>query len=246
MTDDGPAWTQPLLTSPHHAPGKGNRVRRMFNGIAPRYELVNSLFSLGRDTAWRRKAVALAGTTADDRVLDVACGTGDFARAFAAARASVVVGVDFAHEMLLRGLDRPGATIRWCEGDALCLPFRSSSFTVVSCAFGVRNFEDLDAGLREMHRVLRPGGRAVILEFNRPRGALTRRLYEFYSNRVMPFAATIISGDRQGAYRYLPRSVVSFLSVDQLCSRFRRAGFDQVRTTSLTIGAVTAYVATRS
>ncbi len=245
MTDDEPAWTQRLLTSPHNTPGKGNRIRRMFNGIAPRYELVNSLFSLGRDAAWRRRSVTLAGTRPDDRVLDIACGTGDFARAFASVGASVV-GVDFAHEMLLRALNRVGPAIRWCEGDALCLPFRSSMFTVVSCAFGVRNFEDLGAGLREMHRVLRPGGRAVILEFNRPQGALTRRLYEFYSNRVMPLAATIISGDRQGAYRYLPRSVVSFLSVDQLCLRLRRVGFDQVHATPLTIGAVTAYIATRS
>ena len=126
------------------------------------------------------------------------------------------------------------------------LPFRNGSFSIVSCAFGVRNFADLDVGLREMHRVLRPGGRAIILEFMRPTNAVIRYFYEFFTNRVMPIAASWVSGDRSGAYRYLPRSVVTFLDADQMCVRLHAAGFVQTTATPLTWGVVTVYVATRN
>lgn len=252
---DEPAWTPDLLQSPHEAADKASRVRRMFNAIAPRYELVNSLFSAGRDAYWRRRAVDLVKVQTNDEVLDIACGTGDFARAFARAGARRVVGCDFAHEMLIRaavarrsggGPIEGAAGLDWVEADALRLPFVNGSFTISSCAFGVRNFADLDSGLREMFRVLRPGGRAIILEFMRPPNAVIRRVYEFFSNRVMPIAATWISGDSTGAYRYFPRSVVTFLNADQMCARLRAAGFVQATATSLTWGVVTVYVATRS
>ena len=259
---DKPVWTPDLLQSPHEAADKGPRVRRMFNAIAPRYELVNSLFSGGRDAYWRRRAVQLADVRAEDEVLDIACGTGDFARAFAQAGPRRVVGCDFAHEMLIRtagGMkSRRDGSLRehtaraeargsgWVEADALRLPFEDGSFTIASCAFGVRNFADLDAGLGEMFRVLRPGGRAIILEFMRPTNAVVRRIYEFFSNRVMPVAATWVSGDRSGAYRYFPRSVVTFVDADQMCARLRAAGFVQATATLLTWGVVTVYVATRS
>jgi len=248
MTKESPVWTPDLLDAPHHAPDKAARVRSMFNAIAPRYELVNTLFSAGRDASWRRKAVALARITAEDDVLDIAAGTGDFARAFAAAGPRSVVGTDFAHEMLTRACRRPagGTNCRWCESDALNLPFRAGAFSVTSCAFGVRNFNDLNAGLAEMYRVLRGGGRAVILEFTRPGNALTRRLYELYSTRLMPLAASWVSGDRSGAYRYLPRSVVSFVDATQMCDHLRRAGFDEVSATPLTMGVVTVYIARKT
>lgn len=245
MTKDTPAWTPELLEAPHDASDKSVRVRRMFNAIAPRYELVNSLCSAGRDAAWRRRAVRLAGAGAEDDVLDVACGTGDFARAFERAGCRTVVGCDFAHRMLTRAMSRATAASRWCEADALRLPFRPGSFSITSCAFGVRNFHDLDVGLQEMFRVLRPGGRAVILEFTRPRNRLARGLYELYSMRLMPVAAQLISGDRSGAYRYLPRSVVSFLPAEQMCARLRRVGFAHPTATPLTTGIVTVYVAAR-
>lgn len=261
MTDE-PVWTPDLLHSPHEAADKAPRVRRMFNAIAPRYELVNSLFSAGRDAYWRRSAVKLAQVRSDDEVLDIACGTGDFARAFSQAKPRRVVGCDFAHEMLIRaaGLSPRGNASqasgasgfhfvggsRWIEADGLRLPFRDGCFTIASCAFGVRNFADLDAGLREMVRVLRPGGRAIIVEFTRPKNSLVRCLYELYSNRLMPIAASWISGDRSGAYRYLPKSVVSFLAADQMCAKLRAAGFVQATATPLTWGMVTIYVATRS
>lgn len=252
---DKPAWTPDLLQSPHDATDKAPRVRRMFNAIAPRYELVNTLFSAGRDAYWRRQAVRLAKVRPDDEVLDVACGTGDFARAFVQARPRWVMGCDFAHEMLKRAArfaPRGGSAraeargAEWVEADALRLPFADGSFSIVSCAFGVRNFADLDAGLREMHRVLRPGGRAIILEFTRPTHTVIRHLYEFFTNRVMPVAASWVSGDRSGAYRYLPRSVVTFLNADQMCARLQAAGFDQASATPLTWGVVAVYVAMRS
>ncbi len=249
MPADESAWTSESLGAPHDVTDKASRVRRMFNAIAPRYELINSLFSVGRDAYWRRRAVQLAGVGADDVVLDIACGTGDFARAFAEGCPRRVVGCDFAHEMLTRAKGRKGrkgvrnllperpegcfaqkvpdtfSPLHWCEADALRLPFSEGSFSITSCAFGVRNFDDLDVGLVEMFRMLRPGGRAVILEFTRPGNALVRRFYELYSTRLMPAAASLISGDRSGAYRYLPRSVVSFLDVEQMCTRLLGAGF---------------------
>jgi demethylmenaquinone methyltransferase/2-methoxy-6-polyprenyl-1,4-benzoquinol methylase len=238
-----PAWSKELLTAPHAVEDKARRVRRMFDAIAPRYELINALFSGGRDAYWRREAVEAAGVCPTDDVLDVACGTGDLARAFAAAGPRRVIGCDFAHSMLRRACDRRTSRIDWVEGDALQLPFPAESFSIVSCAFGVRNFQDLDAGLREMRRVLRPGGRAVILEFSRLRRRWIRVLYEAYSNRVMPAAASWISGDRMGAYRYLPRSVASFMDPEELLRRCRNAGFGRCALRPLTGGIVTVYSA---
>jgi len=239
-------WTRDLLDSPHDTPDKARRVRSMFNAIAPRYELVNRLFSGGRDAYWRRRAVQLSRAGSGDDVLDIASGTGDFARSFLKANVRSVTGCDFAHEMLVRARAAAGDRARgWCECDALCLPFSSGSFSVTSCAFGVRNFQRLKVGLAEMFRVLRPGGRCVILEFSEPGNAIFRGLYSLYANRLMPIAATLVSGDKSGAYRYLPRSVVSFATVGTVCELLKDAGFARVSTTPLTLGVVTVYVATR-
>jgi len=245
------AWSLATLRAPHDVPDKSDRVRRMFNAIAPAYERVNTVFSAGRDAAWRRRAVMLGAVTCDDDVLDVACGTGDFSRAFAAVGPRRVVGADFAHNMLTLAVRRPAAsfadatTIRWCEADAVRLPFADGSFSVAASAFGVRNFADLDAGLAEMRRVLRCGGRIVILEFSRPRQRFVRSVYELYANRFMPRAAAWLAGDRTGAYQYLPRSVVSFPDAVGMCDRLRRAGFQHPVATPLTMGIVTVYVAQR-
>lgn len=261
MTPSETSWSRELLDAPHQVADKASRVRQMFNAIAPRYELINTVFSGGRDAYWRRKAVALCAARSNDDVLDIASGTGDFARAFQRAGVGSVAGCDFAHEMLVRAL-RAGsadqcrvdggeshASVReatWVEADALRLPFVSGGFSITSCAFGIRNFRDLDSGFREMYRVLRPGGRAVILEFSRPRNPVTRTLYEVYSTRFMPVAASWLSGDRTGAYRYLPRSVVSFADPPELCRKLQEAGFVEVNATPLTWGVVTVFVARRS
>ena len=245
MDEDRPVWDAKQLQQPHAAPDKAERVQVMFNAIARRYELVNTVFSLGIDSRWRQRAVRACAVGPDDRVLDIACGTGDFARAFARAGAQQVVGCDFAHQMLVHARRRPPRAAQWCEADALHLPFAAGSFTITSCAFGVRNFADLEAGLREMHRVLAPRGRAVILEFTRPANRLVRAGYELYSNHLMPRAAALLSRDRTGAYRYLPRSVVSFLPPEQMCAALERAGFDTARALPLTFGVVTVYLARR-
>lgn len=240
-------WDDQRLTDPHRQLDKARRVQAMFDEIAPTYERVNRVLSVGRDGYWRRRAVELAKVTREDRVLDLACGTGDFARAFASAGPAEVVGCDFAQQMLAQAIVRPGSTnstaIRWSAADAMALPFADDTFTVASCAFGVRNWQDLDRGLREMYRVLRPGGRAVILEFSMPRAPLVGPLYRFYFRHVLPRVATWISRDRCGAYRYLPASVGTFVEGEGMMEALRKAGFSRVMQRRLTFGIVTVYVA---
>jgi len=214
----------------------------MFDHIAPTYELINHLASFGWDTLWRRRTVALATPRPDDIVLDVACGTGDLARAFA-PRVRRVVGVDFSANMLHRAVGRRGAGLHWCRADALCLPFADGTFNMTACAFGVRNFQDVDAGLREMYRALQRGGRAVILEFSMPTNRLIRGLYGLYLGWMMPLLATLVSQDRTDAYRYLGRSVRSFVGREEMVLRLQRAGFTGVAAFPLTLGIVVVYVA---
>jgi demethylmenaquinone methyltransferase / 2-methoxy-6-polyprenyl-1,4-benzoquinol methylase len=220
-------------------------VRKMFDQIAPTYELVNSLASAGRDGYWRRQMVRLAEVRADDTLLDIACGTGDVARTFAAAstRPAHIVGMDFSLPMLLQATDRPIERAEFCQGDALHLPFVDESVSIISCAFGIRNFQNLFDGLSEMHRVLRAGGRTVILEFSVPSRPLFRQLYLFYIRHFMPWIATLISRDRSGAYRYLPRSVVSFQGRDAIISSLKAAGFARVTVHPFSFGIVAIYVA---
>ncbi|RIK67617.1 MAG: bifunctional demethylmenaquinone methyltransferase/2-methoxy-6-polyprenyl-1,4-benzoquinol methylase UbiE [Planctomycetota bacterium] len=244
-------WDDARLADPHRQEDKARRVRAMFDEIAPTYERVNRVMSAGRDAYWRRRAVDLARIAPDDRVIDLACGTGDFARAFWAARPARVVGCDFAERMLALAARRPSPaapakTISWCRADALNLPFADGSFTVASCAFGVRNWQDLARGLSEMHRVLRPGGRAVILEFSVPSTPVIGGLYLFYFRRVLPRLATWISGDRTGAYRYLPASVSSFIDESGMASALSSAGFGAVEHHRLTLGVVSVHIARKT
>ena len=245
-------WSEPELINPHAAPDKARRVRGMFAAIARSYDLNNRLHSLGRDQAWRRYAVRAAGVRAGEEVVDVACGTGDLSELFALAGAAVT-GIDFTPEMLevaerrRRGL--PPAVqsrLRYVTGDAQTLALAAASAEVVSIAFGIRNVEDPAAAIREFARVLRPGGRLVILEFDRPRFPLARWLNDFYCGWLMPRTATLISGDRTGAYRYLPRSVGSFMSREALCELLAHSGFEQISATPLTLGVCVCYRAVRT
>ncbi len=241
-------WDTTLLDSVHARKDKATRVRRMFDAIATTYERVNTLASLGRDRFWRREMVRLANVQPDDVLLDVASGTGDVLRAFAAGsvRPGGLIGLDFSQAMLLRAAERPLDKCLYCQADALSLPLPDQSVSIVTCAFGVRNFQDIDAGLSQMNRVLRPGGRLLILEFSIPTQSCVRRLYLYYFQKLMPFVAGILSGDRTGAYRYLPQSVVSFDSSRAVVARLKTAGFSGIKEYPLTGGIVTIYMARKN
>ena len=234
-------WDESRLAEPHLQPDKARRVQRMFDGIAPTYERVNRVLSAGRDAYWRRRAVDMTTIKPTDEVLDVACGTGDFSRAFASAHPARVIGSDFSAGMLSLAANRP-APVEWCRANALGLPFADRSFDVVSCAFGVRNFQNLTAGLQEMRRVLRPGGRVCILEFTMPRSRIIGSLYMLYFRKVLPRLASIISRDRSGAYDYLPQSVSTFLDAPSMSQSIENAGFDSVEYVHLTAGIATVYI----
>ena len=246
--DPKAVWHDGNLGQPHEVQDKARRVRAMFNAVAPTYELVNTLTSFGRDAYWRQRTVELARVAAEDRILDLACGTGDLARAFTAARPApnMVVGADFAAEMIQRAAGSSSTTVFWCQADVLTLPFANEQFTAVSCAFGVRNLQDLTAGFREMYRVLAPAGRAVILEFSFPSARVSRTLFKFYFIHMLPVIATLISRDRSGAYRYLPRSVLRFPNRAQIVNLLREVGFDRIEAHPLTFGIAVVYVAVKA
>lgn len=251
---NAPAWSNERLAGDPHADSeKARRVERMFAAIARRYDLNNRLHSFGRDQYWRRRAVELCDLKPGDDVLDVACGTGDLAEQFARAGARSVTGVDFTQAMLdlaivkarqlARSADQP--LPRYEHGDAMNLRFDDGSFDVVSIAFGIRNVNDPAAALAEFHRVLRPGGRLVVLEFSTPRNPIVRFGNAVYCKRIMPLTATLIARDRSGAYKYLPRSIETFLDVQQMGQAIEAAGFSQVQAHPMTFGVCTAHVATR-
>lgn len=243
------AWTDAdLATTPHARADKPGRVRAMFAAIAGSYDLNNRVHSLGQDQAWRRFAVRWAGVRPGEHVLDVACGTGDLTHAFAGTPAARVVGVDFTRGMLDRAeikrrwlREARAGKVRYLEGDAQDLPFPDGSFDVVSIAFGIRNVADPARALREMARVLRPGGRLIVLEFDRPRNPLVRWFNDLYCARVMPVTATWLSGDKSGAYKYLPASVATFLTRDQMEAALRDAGLVGVRSRALSLGICVCY-----
>jgi demethylmenaquinone methyltransferase/2-methoxy-6-polyprenyl-1,4-benzoquinol methylase len=248
-TTPAPAgWTRDELSAgdPHASAQKADKVRSMFASIAGAYDLNNRLHSFGRDRAWRRKTVRLAQVSPGEHVLDVACGTGELTRAFAAmTTAERVVGLDYTKEMLdIARAKRDKIGVEYTQGDAMLLPFPDASFDVVSIAFGIRNVQEPAKAVAEFRRVLKPGGRLLILEFSRPRNALIRAGNDFYSGWLMPRTATLISGDKSGAYYYLPKSVESFISPEQLGSMARGAGFGGVLYTPMTFGVVTITRAT--
>lgn len=247
-----PVWTDDRLAVPHEQGDKAQRVNAMFAAIADSYDLNNRVHSLGRDQAWRRKAVRLAKVRAgQDHVVDVACGTGDLTFAFADANPASVLGIDFTPRMLEiarvkdRDRSRPdgeGPVPEFRVGDAMDLQLPDASADIVSIAFGIRNVSEPAQALREFRRILRPGGRLVILEFSVPRNPLLRAGYNFYFHHVMPRTATWVSGDRSGAYKYLPRSVATFIDRDTLQAMMADAGFTNITAHAMTFGICVAYV----
>jgi demethylmenaquinone methyltransferase / 2-methoxy-6-polyprenyl-1,4-benzoquinol methylase len=217
------------------------RIAAMFDGIAHRYDVLNRVLSFGQDASWRRRAVALAALGQGERALDVGAGTGDLAVALAAAGPSGrVVALDIAPAMLERARRRTEAAISVVVGSAEALPFPNSTFACVVAGFAVRNFGDLRRGLAEMRRVLRPGGRAVVLELALPTSPLARALHLFYLRRVSPVVAAAF-GSTAGAYRYLPASIEAFPNPDGVAVAMREAGFADVRFERLTFGVATVH-----
>lgn len=221
-------------------------VRQMFTSIAPRYDLLNHVLSMNVDRLWwnrtaRSFAVILSQPGA--QVLDLCCGTGDmtFALRRKAGKSSArILGADFSHAMLQRaGEKSKGTELRWVEADALSLPFQDASFDLVTSAFGFRNLTDYDAGLREILRVLRPGGECGILDFSEPTGLLGP-LYRVYFKHVLPKIGTMISGVR-GPYAYLPASVEKFPAPKEMLERMRRGGFREASWTPYTFGIAGLY-----
>ena len=223
----------------------------MFAAIAGRYDLLNHLLSGNTDKRWRRlvarrlrRALSADGACA----LDVACGTGDLSLALAAeAKGARIIGLDFCRPMLAIAARKSAAGLAspaFIEADALKLPFADESFDAVSIAFGLRNLASVEAGLRELRRVLKPGGRAAILEFSTPVVPGFRRLFRFYFTRVLPRIGGIISGSR-GAYEYLPDSVSRFPDQNALVSLMRAVGFEEIEYQNLTGGIAALHMGTR-
>jgi demethylmenaquinone methyltransferase/2-methoxy-6-polyprenyl-1,4-benzoquinol methylase len=198
-------------------------VRTMFDRIAPVYDAMNHAMTVGLDRRWRMET-ARAVVWPGDRVLDACCGTGDLAIA-SLRGGGRVTGLDFSERMLERAREK-SHEVEWVQGDALQLPFSEGSFDAVTVGFGVRNLDDLEAGLRELRRVLRPGGRVGILEITRPRGLL-RPFYKLWFDGLVPLAGKLLPGG--SAYTYLPASVRRFPGAKDFAELMQTAGFEQVR-----------------
>jgi demethylmenaquinone methyltransferase/2-methoxy-6-polyprenyl-1,4-benzoquinol methylase len=224
-------------------------VRRIFSEIAPRYDLLNHLLSFNIDRVWRRKALAVLGWERKPAgtYVDVCAGTLDVSAQLAGCRgfAGRIIGADFAEPMLRAGRGKVSeATVSPVVSDALQLPVRDNSASGAIVAFGIRNVADLDAGLREVLRVLEPGARFVILDFTTPRSAVVRAFYHFYFHQVLPRIGAVVSGHRT-AYTYLPRSVANFPPEDKLADRMRNVGFADVQWQSLTFGIAAIHRGTK-
>lgn len=241
-----PLWAGADLANPHQKMDKAARVKGMFSAIAPSYDLNNRLHSFGRDQAWRRRAVQMAAVQTGDTVLDIACGTGDLTEQFATTEAGRVIGIDFTPAMLDIARDKVktrsyASKVEYREGDAMNLAVPDASADVLSIAFGIRNVAEPKRAFAEFFRVLKPGGRVIVLEFDRPRTPPMSWGYDLYCGWIMPRTATLISGDRSGAYKYLPASVDSFFTRDQMQQELRIAGFSDVVAKPLTFGICVCY-----
>lgn len=227
---------------------KGQQVERMFNSIAHSYDLLNHTFSLGIDRRWRRAAINSLVPYHPQRILDVATGTGDFALLAARRlRPKELLGVDLSEGMLRvaqEKIQKAGLqdTVRFQREDCLSLSLPSDTYDALTVAYGIRNFADLDRGLREMHRVLRPGGRLVIIELTAPRRFPMRQLFYLYSHCLMPLVGRLVSRDSK-AYTYLPATMEAFPQGEEMKGILERAGFHDVSFQRFTFGLSTLYTA---
>lgn len=235
-----------MTVTPYSPDGsKREQVERMFDNISPKYDLLNRMLSMGIDQGWRRRVMRLVAQEPVEHLLDVATGTADLA-ILASKKVPRVTGVDISEGMLGHGrtkvADR-GLSERVVlqRADSAALPFPDGSFDAVTVAFGVRNFEQLELGISEMRRVLKPGGRLFVLEFSKPQHTPFRQLFRFYFHNVMPFIGKLVSRD-DAAYTYLPKSVDAFPEGPAFLEMMRATGLREVRSESLTGGVATLYI----
>jgi demethylmenaquinone methyltransferase/2-methoxy-6-polyprenyl-1,4-benzoquinol methylase len=244
--------TEPI-SAPRNAGGKsGVEVREMFARVARRYDLLNHLLSFGLDILWRRRAAReAAGLGAGDRVADLCTGTGDLAFALhAAAPLARIVALDFTPEMVGYGPKKVAhagvSNVAFGVGDTLALPLKDNCVALASVAFGIRNVADLRRGLAELIRIVRPGGKVVILEFTRPSGWFFGPLYMFYFRHILPGIGRLISATAGDAYRYLPQSVQAFAGPEEMKEHFAALGLSDIRVHAMTFGTVHLYVGVKA
>jgi demethylmenaquinone methyltransferase/2-methoxy-6-polyprenyl-1,4-benzoquinol methylase len=240
---NSPVWTDKNLSeNPHAVADKPERVEAMFTSIARKYDLNNRLHSLWQDQIWRARAVRAANLKGGEDVVDVACGTGDLAMAFYKANVGSVIGIDFTQAMLDLAIVKAQIAeydIDYRQGDAMRLELPDSSADVLSIAFGIRNVQEPSKAFAEFLRVLRPNGRLIVLEFSTPSNSLIRCCNNFYTKKIMPITATMIAGDKSGAYKYLPKSIETFTDAQELAVEIERAGFTEISQTPQTFGVCT-------
>ena len=229
---------------------KAVQVEKMFDNIAPTYDNLNHVLSMGIDKSWRRKAINMLKPFRPQHMMDVATGTGDFAiQACQVLQPNELIGTDISEGMMNVGREKVKAIgldkqISFAKEDCTALTFPDNRFDAITVAFGIRNFENLDQGLKEMHRVLTPGGHLVILELSQPEGFPMKQLYALYSKVVIPSIGKLLSKDRS-AYTYLPESIKAFPQGEIMQGILKKAGFSQVSFRRLTMGICTLYFATK-
>jgi len=225
---------------------KKEQIELMFDNIAPKYDFLNHCLSMNIDKQWRKKLVFMLGKHNPLKILDLATGTGDLIIEMMKLEPEKIVGLDISEEMLriadrkISIKDKPAVVLK--KGSAENIPFKNNSFDAVTSAFGVRNFEDLELGLKEMLRILKPGGMAAILEFSKPHAFFFKNIYSFYFKKLLPFIGRIISKE-VSAYSYLPESVDAFPDGENFLEKMRMAGFIDTELSILSSGIATIYIA---
>lgn len=230
--------------------GKKEQVAKMFDNISHRYDFLNHFLSLGIDKLWRKKAIAMLKDSSPEIILDVATGTADFALQAMSLNPRHISGIDISEGMLEVGRKKIRAknlqnVIQLKTGDSENIPFPENKFDAVTVAFGVRNFENLEKGLREIHRVLKPGGKLIVLEFSRPRAFPMKQMYSLYFKHILPRIGRMVSSDK-AAYTYLPESVQAFPDGEDFLRVLDYVGFKNTRCKALTFGISSIYSGTKS
>ncbi len=239
-----------LASNPHEDPQKAKKVELMFDSISSSYDFNNRVHSFGLDQFWRKRVVTLAERKKGDSILDVACGTGDLTQALASGHIGKVKGIDFTKSMLAIACHKREklglSKIEYQHADAMNLKENDSSWDLVTISFGLRNIGNWKKSLSEFQRVIKPGGRLIILEFTEPPNKLVRFSHRIYTHYIMPFTATLFSRDKSGAYRYLPKSVEKFPNHNELALEIESLGFKDVKVELMTLGTVAIIQSTKA